>query len=89
MNDRRNAQARMLNQVFLDGVAERGALDRADVARAAHARDLAEAVRHQLAGFVRREVQPVEDFVNPAASQLGDLLVERHLRQQVIDAIFN
>ncbi len=87
VHHRRNAQPRVVDQPLLDRVRQSGAVRRAQVARPANTRNLADAMRHQPSGFPLREGQAVQKLEYPCAAQLSHLFFERHLRQQIADAL--
>ena len=68
----------------------RGPLDRIDRSRAVHAREVADAVRvwrprtaSEDADLAGHRSDELVALVDPVAAQLGDLLLERHLRRRV------
>ena len=75
-----------LHEVALDRVRELGALARAQPGRRADARDLADAVRERAGPRPHRRTPSVDDERGaPHATELRELLVQRHARQDRVD----
>ncbi len=87
VHHRRDAQARIVDQPLLDGVRQPRAIRRAQVARPADARDLADAMRHQTSGFWLGEGKAVQQLEHPGAAKLADFFRDAHLGEQVADAL--
>ena len=58
-----------------------------EVGRPGHARDLADAGAEARAGLVGVDVLAGQDLEDPDRADLGELLLERHPRQEVVDAV--
>src|SRR5262245_3880731 len=81
MDDRRDTQPGLFDQVFLYLVGKRGAFGWREVARPTNPRDVPDTVLQNLGSlFFKRE-----QLVNPRAAKLGQLLVDCHLGQQITD----
>ena len=78
VDDGGNAKPRVLDQVPLDGVRQRRALGRAEVAGAADARDLSDSIAHQALRLLDGEGRSIKQLVHPMAAHLCDLFGERH-----------
>ena len=71
----------------LDLVGQRGDDGHREARRAGHARDLPDAGAQALLGLAGLDAIGVEDLEDPDRAELGELLLERHARQEVVDAI--
>ena len=87
MDDRRDAQASSVDEVALDVVGQDGGVTRHQAAGPGDPRDLADAVAQQLGPLVHVEPRPVGQLEHPGTAELGDLLLDRHPRQQVGDPL--
>ena len=86
MDDGRDAEPRLLDEEALHGVRERRALARAEDRGATDARHVPDAVREQLARRGDVEGAVVQESARPHAPDLGELLVEGHALDQVVEA---
>ena len=77
VDDRRDAEAGVLDQVALDLVGEHCGLCRVEAARTADAGDLAEAVGEHGRRPLQVEVAVARQLEHPRAAELGDLLLDR------------
>ena len=87
VDDRGDAEPRLLDEVALDRVRESGGLVAAVAARPADAGDLAEAVPGKQLGVLLRERPCFGELEAPGAAELPELLLEGHLADQVVDAL--
>ena len=76
-----------VDEVALDGVGQDGCVTRHQAAGPGDPRDLADAVAQQLGPLVHVERRPVGELEHPGAAELGDLLLDRHPREQVGDPL--
>ena len=89
VDDRRDAQAGFLDQEALDLVGQGGDVAGAQVGRPGKPGDLADAVSHQAAGMIAVQRSDPDDLERPDGSELGDLLLDRHAREQVCDTLLD
>ena len=83
----RDAEPRLLDEEALDRVARLRRGDRAEVRRAGHPADVADAVCEAVADERRIQLRLApEQLERPERAELGELLVERHPCEQVRDA---
>ena len=83
----RDAEPRLLDEEALDRIARLRRGDRAEVRRAGHPTDVADAVCEAVADERRIELRLApEQLERPERAELGELLVERHPCEQVGDA---
>ena len=87
MDDGRNAQAGALHEEALDLVGEGGDGGHREARRAGHARDLPDARAQSLLRLAAVETIGVEHLEDPDGAELGELLLDRHAAQEVVDAI--
>ena len=87
VDDGRDAQARLLHEEALDLVGQRGDDGHLEARGAGHARDLPDARSEALVGLAGLDAGAVEDLEDPDRAELGELLLERHAAQEVVDAI--
>jgi hypothetical protein len=87
VDDGRDAQARALHEEALDLVGQRGDDGHREARRPGHARDLADARAQALLRLAVLEAIAVEHLEDPDGAELGELLLERHAAQEVVDAI--
>ena len=85
VDDGRDAEPRLLDEVTLEEVRELRRFVRSPTARPRDARDLTEPVTEELGRDRREPAAGVRELEHPAASQLGHLLLEHHPPQQVVD----
>ena len=85
VHDRRDPEPRVLDEVALDRVREHGALARCESGRRADARDLADAVLQPAGGALGREPSSRAKRSAPHATELRELLVERHTRKKRVE----
>ena len=87
VEDRRDPEPRLLDEEALDRVAGLGRPGGVEVRRAGHPADLADPVGEPVAHALRVELGlAAEQLERPERPELGELLVERHPREQVGDA---
>ena len=88
MDDGRDAEPRLLDEEALDRVARLRRGDRAEVRRAGHPADVADAVGERGRGRApgSSSVSLRNSSNDQSEPELGELLVERHPREQVGDA---
>ena len=89
MHDDGHAQPRALHGVALYLVHQRGALRRTQTGRRADAGHVADAVGEMSGRSTLVETRRRHEVGDPHATELGNLLGQRHLAQQVLDTIYD
>ncbi len=89
VDDDRNAQPGPFDSHLLDSIHERCTLLWMQTSRGANARYLPNAVRHLLGNGIRVEGTRTHKSGAPQAAELGQLLIERHESEQVLDSLLN
>ena len=83
VDDGRNAEPGLLDQVALDLVGERRDLTGAQVGRPGQSRDLADATSEEPSGTRMVERPDPDDLERPDRPELGDLLLDGHPAEQI------
>ena len=87
VDDRRDAEPRLVDRWRWMRVRELGRLLRPQAARARDPRDLADPVAEQVGSAGVESAVGVGELEDPAAAELRHLLLGRHAREQVVDAL--
>src|SRR5258708_5968629 len=89
VDDDRNAEPSMFDGHLLNSVHERGTLLWMQASRGTDSRDLPDAVRHHPGDYVGVEGTRAHESRAPEADELGQLLVQGHEGEQVLDPVIN
>src|SRR5205823_2771764 len=88
-DDDRNTEPGPFDGHLLDSIHERGTLLWMQASRGPNARYLPNAVRHLLDDGIRVEGTRTHKSSAPEAAELGQLLIQRHEGEQVINPLLN